>query len=133
MQSLWDYYGIARSLRLYYGPFHILRMTRFYAQFIRPGDLCFDIGAHVGTRVSAWSRIGARVVAVEPQRAMMRFLRWWHGRAPNVELVEAAVGARPGEQVMRVSQRTPTVTTLSDEWASAVSRAPTFAVSRCER
>ena len=35
-----------------------------------PGDLVFDIGAHVGDRVAAFRRLGARVVAVEPQPAL---------------------------------------------------------------
>ena len=131
---LWDYYGVARSLRIYYGrPFHIRRMARFYAGFIRPGDLCFDIGAHVGSRIAAWSRLGARVVAVEPQPMFMRLLRRWYGRAPNVELIEQAVGSSPGEQLMLVSPRTPTLTTLSHGWASRVSEAPSFVGTRWDR
>ena len=131
MDRVWEYYGIARSLRMYYpDPFHTGRMQRFYAQFIRPGDLCFDIGAHVGSRIRAWSRIGARVVAVEPQPACMRLLRRWYGGKPNVRLVESAVGAAPGEGVMLVSRRAPTVSTLSPAWVSTVTRLPSFAVHR---
>ncbi len=37
---------------------------RFYRQFMRPGDLCFDIGAR-RRRVRTWTGLGARVVAVE--------------------------------------------------------------------
>ena len=131
MRLLAECYGIARSLRMYYPDrSHIRRMARFYAQFIRPGDLCFDIGAHVGSRIGAWSRLGARVVAVEPQASLMRLLRHWYGKAPNVVLLEQALGSVPGRQVMHVSHRTPTLTTLSDEWLAKVSRAPTFAGTR---
>ena len=35
-------------------------------------SLAFDIGAHVGDRTAAFRRLGARVVAVEPQPAAMR-------------------------------------------------------------
>ena len=64
MQAAW---GLWRSILIYYGdPVKLRRMGRFYAQFIRPGDLCFDLGAHVGNRVWVWSRLDARVVAVEP-------------------------------------------------------------------
>ena len=44
-------------------------MDALYARFLRAGDLAFDIGAHVGDRVSSFRRLGARVVALEPQPA----------------------------------------------------------------
>jgi hypothetical protein len=44
------------------------RLT-FYRNFIRNGDLCFDIGANIGTRTEAFLELGAKVVAVEPQRS----------------------------------------------------------------
>jgi hypothetical protein len=39
----------------------------FYRQFIRPGDLCFDIGANVGHKTEMFLSLGARVISVEPQ------------------------------------------------------------------
>ena len=38
----------------------------------RPGDLVFDIGAHVGDRVSSFRRLGARVVALSRSAAGRR-------------------------------------------------------------
>jgi FkbM family methyltransferase len=118
-----EYRGIARSLFLYHGnPVRVRRMARFYRQFISPGDLCFDIGAHVGSRIPAWLEIGSRIVAVEPVPTCMRVLRRLYGQAPQVELVEKALGAHVGEQVMLVSDRYPTVSTLSREWATKLQR-----------
>ncbi len=120
--------GIARSIAIYYGnPIKLNRMQRFYAQFIRPGDLCFDIGAHVGNRSWIWSRLGAHVVALEPQPLCMKLLRRWYGRRPDMTLIEAAVGATAGNAILWISERTPTVTTLSPEWISAVQQAASFA------
>ena len=64
--------GVFRSLRMYHGP-DVPRaaMDALYRQFIEPGDLVFDIGAHVGDRVSSFRRLGARVVAVEPQALLI--------------------------------------------------------------
>ena len=60
--------GIFRSVAMYYWkPFNKRRLKRFYAQFIQPGDLCFDLGAHLGNRANAWLALGAKIVAVEPQ------------------------------------------------------------------
>ena len=120
--------GLLRSLLMYYAiPFRSRQLARFYAQFIQAGDLCFDIGAHVGNQLRVWSRLGARVVGVEPQPACMRFLKLCYGRHPSITLVEQAVGAVPGTQALHVSQRTPTVSSLSREWIDTVQRIESFA------
>ena len=117
-----------RSLLIYYGnPWRNKQLVRFYCQFIQPGDLCFDIGAHVGNRIWAWSRIGATVVGVEPQPALMRWLQRFFGRSAHVSLRQEAVGAEIGRAMMFVSSKNPTVTTLSQEWLSAVKQDPSFA------
>jgi FkbM family methyltransferase len=76
--------------------------------------------------VLALRRIGARVVAVEPQPDFARLLRLLYGRDPGVTVLETAVGAQAGWATMHVSARTPTVTTLSAEWAKTVRRARSF-------
>ena len=115
--------GVARSLWMYYGhPSHMRRMARLYRQFMAPGDLAFDIGAHVGSRTLAWSRLGARVVAVEPVPQAVHTLRILFSRSPNVELVAAAVGAHQGVLPMLISEREPTVSTLSAAWAHRMQR-----------
>lgn len=119
--------GVLRSLAIYYAPGRVRRLARFYASFIQPGDLCFDVGAHVGNRVAAWRRLGARVVAVEPQTHLMAWLRRFYGRSPDVTLVREAVGAAPGKAQLRHDPLNPTVSSLSDSWIDAVSRDPSFA------
>jgi FkbM family methyltransferase len=120
--------GLGRSLLIYYGnPLKLRSMQQFYAQFIRPGDLCFDVGAHVGNRILVWSRLGARIVAVEPQPVCLDLLRRWYGNRPQVHLVGEAVGATPGRQTLRISAANPTVTTLSSEWIASVQKSDGFA------
>ena len=69
-----------RSLRIYYGNrARAAAMDRLYREFIRPGDLVFDVGAHVGDRIASFRRLGAKVVAVEPQHAMAGILRLLYG------------------------------------------------------
>jgi FkbM family methyltransferase len=126
--------GLLRSILMYYGvPLRNRALARFYAQFVRPGDLCFDIGAHVGNRLWALSKLGARVVALEPQPQCMRLLRRWYGHHPDIELIEQAVGAAPGTRTLFVSERTPTVTTLSQNWITAVGATLGFAGVRWDR
>jgi FkbM family methyltransferase len=126
--------GLRRSVLLYYNlPFHQRALTRFYAQFIKPGDLCFDVGAHVGNRVRAWSKLGARVVAVEPQPQCMRLLRRWYGGQPNIVLLEQALGATPGTDTLWISRRTPTVSTTSQPWLATVQHTNGFSTVRWDR
>lgn len=120
--------GILRSLLVYYGiPWRQRQLVRFYSQFVGPGSLCFDIGAHVGNRLRAWRALGATVIGVEPMPHFMRLLERWYGVDAAVTLVEAAVGDVPGVATLWVSERTPTVTTLSTQWMDAVRRADSFA------
>ena len=89
--------GIVRSLRIYYGDrSRAAAMDRLYGGFVRRGDLVFDIGAHVGDRVASFRRLGARVVAVEPQPAMVRVLRLLYGRSADVAIEAVAVGRAAG-------------------------------------
>ncbi len=124
MESMWKMCGIGRSLTMYYRPFSVRRMMDFYGQFIAPGDLCFDIGAHVGNRIRAWSLLGAHVIGVEPQPHIMRFLRLVYRRSSNVILLEKALGAASGMETMHVSHLFPTVSTLSDTWTEVITAHP---------
>jgi FkbM family methyltransferase len=109
--------GIARSLVTYYGPFwRRRRMAVFYRQFLHPGDLAFDIGAHVGNRIRVFRRIGARVVAVEPQPDFVAVLRLLYGRDPTVTIEASGVAAKAGQGNLHLSSRTPTVSTFADSW-----------------
>ena len=113
-------FGVVRSLRLYYGhPARARAMDRLYAQFVAPDDLVFDIGAHVGDRIASFRRLGARVVAVEPQPALHRTLRLLYGRDSHVALVAAAIGRAAGSAEMRINPRNPTISTLSDAFIAA--------------
>src|SRR5215470_12529728 len=89
--------GVARSLLIYYGRRgHGAAMNRLYGQFVKPGDLVFDAGAHVGDRVAAFRRLKTRVVAIEPQPALVRTLRLLYGRDRDVAIEPAALGAAAG-------------------------------------
>jgi FkbM family methyltransferase len=112
--------GVLRSLRIYYGhPARARAMDKLYGQFIAPGDLVFDIGAHVGDRVAAFRRLGARVVAVEPQPALHRTLRLLFGRDSGVTLVQAAIGREAGMGELKINLDNPTVSTLSAEFIAS--------------
>ena len=116
--------GIWRSYRIYYGdPGRRAAMDALNRQFVRPGDLVFDIGSHVGDRIGSFRRCGGRVVAAEPQRAAMLLLRLLYGRDGEVTLVQAAVGAAEGVIELKLNPRNPTISTASDDFIAAASNA----------
>jgi FkbM family methyltransferase len=113
--------GLTRSWLIYRAqPFRKRSLIRFYSQFVTAGDLCFDLGAHLGNHTRAFVGLEARVIAVEPQPHFMRVLRHWYGKHPDVRLIEKAVGANPGQAWLDVSRLTPTVSTLSAQWRETV-------------
>jgi FkbM family methyltransferase len=113
--------GLARSLLIYHGlPWRRRALRRLYGQFLGPGDLAFDVGAHVGDRTRCFADLGARVVAIEPQPDLAARLRRQFAGEPKVAVIEGALGARPGCATLFLSRRTPTVTTLSARWIQQV-------------
>jgi FkbM family methyltransferase len=119
-------FGLLRSRVIYHGrPWHRRRLARFYRQLIEPGALCFDIGAHVGSRSAAMLAAGGRVVALEPQPALFRFLTRFV-RSERMTPVQMAAGAKPGRMTLHVSSRHPTVASLSSEWIEEVGRSTGF-------
>src|SRR5262249_52952776 len=120
LQSMRAAIGVLRSLRIYHGhPARRRAMDRLYAQFVAPGDLVFDVGAHVGDRVAAFRRLGARVVAVEPQPALRRTLTLLFDRDRDLALVAAAIGREAGMAKLKINLSNPTISTLSEDFITA--------------
>jgi FkbM family methyltransferase len=116
--------GVARSLRAYYGgSARRAAMDRLYGQFVRSGDLVFDVGAHVGDRIAAFRRLGARVVALEPQPALITTLKLIHGRDRAVALEPVAVGSGTGTLALEINVDNPTVSTASAAFRKAAAGA----------
>ena len=117
--------GVIRSLGIYYGNrSQRAAMDRLYRQFVRPGDLVFDVGAHVGDRVGSFRRLGARVVAVEPQPPLVTTLKLLYGLSSNVIIEPAAIGRESGTVALKLNIDNPTVSTASDAFVRAADGAP---------
>jgi FkbM family methyltransferase len=126
--------GLLRSLAIYHAiPLRQRRLKTLYRQFVRPGDLVFDIGAHAGNHVRAFSALGCRVVALEPQPDFARLLRMLFARRSDVRIVEAGAGRVAGRGRLSISERTPTVTSLAEQWRDLRAGDPDFADVRWNR
>jgi len=108
--------GLVRSLIIYWRPGRQRGLRGLYRPFVGVGDLAFDVGAHLGDRTAAFRRLGARVVALEPQPAVRRCLVLLVGRGRDVSVRAEAVGRAVGTARLALSHRTPTVSSLSEAW-----------------
>jgi FkbM family methyltransferase len=117
--------GVFRSLRIYYGGKHDRSaMDRLYGRFVKAGDLVFDVGSHVGDRIAAFRRLGARVVACEPNPPLVKTIRLIYGRDTQVIIEPLAVGRAAGTIEMKINVDNPTVSTASQDFLKASEGAP---------
>jgi len=107
-------------------------LRTFYAALVGPGDLVFDVGANVGNRTKVFLRLGARVVAIEPQPSCVLLLVEAFGAHPLFTIVREALGAASGEAEMRVSNAA-TISSMSSRWIEAVRSSGRFAAYRWGR
>lgn len=127
MSRMDRFVGLARSFAVYYSiPFRQRRLRALYRQFVKSGDLVFDVGAHLGNRTRAFAALGCQVVAVEPQPHVAAVLRRLTRRLTKVRIVERALASEPGHAKLSVSERTPTVSTIDTEWREARRRESDF-------
>lgn len=105
---------------------HDQEMLAFYSQFVGPGDLCFDVGANFGNRTKILLRLGARVIAVEPQRHCVTALRSSFDKSPHFAIVPKVLGASEGEAELLVGHA-DTISSLSTDWINAVQASGRFA------
>lgn len=104
------------------------KLLRFYSQFVNKGDLCFDIGANIGNRIGVFLKLGAIVVAVEPQNSCMRKLLKKYGNNNKVFLVNKALGSREGKGNLILSN-SHTVSSMSREWIDCIRDSDMFFTS----
>ena len=131
--ALSSWIGLLRSLVVYWRPGRQRRLRRLYRPLVRQGDLVFDVGAHLGDRTAAFAALGARVVALEPQPAVRRWLERIMGRHEGVTVRGEAVGRVVGTAQLAISRRTPTLSSLAEDWRATLPEAnPTFRKVRWE-
>ncbi|MEO1018576.1 MAG: FkbM family methyltransferase [Pseudomonadota bacterium] len=117
-------HGIDRSRAVYRQDLdHLASLETFCRPFVSPGDLVFDIGAHMGDRIVAFRALGARVIALEPQPALAALLQDEFATDARVTVLRDAIDAVPGQAVMKVNSANPTLSTLSQEFVQAAGAA----------
>lgn len=84
-------------------------LTQFLARIIKPGFVCFDVGANFGYYSLLMSELcgyQGRTIAIEPNPSIVKllrlseFLHGWH-----FEIVEAALSDKKGEAILTINDR----------------------------
>ena len=96
----------------------------FYSQFIKKGDVCFDVGANVGDKTELFLQLGATVVAVEPQESCWRVLRR-RFKTRSVHIETCALAERRGTVTLFLD-RSNTLASVSEDWISTVKKSGRF-------
>lgn len=95
----------------------IQRKAAFYSLFIKPGDICFDVGANMGNRIAPLLYLGAQVIAIEPQEKCYNYLKREFG--DKIILVQKGLGEAEGIKLFHLSDDT-TLSSFSSEWITSV-------------
>ena len=94
--------------------------TACYEPFIERGDLVFDIGANRGMKTTAFLKLGARVVAVDPILGIPKWRAYFDAaladRSGQVNVESVAVSDKPGHDEFHINEVFPGFSTFSDKW-----------------
>jgi FkbM family methyltransferase len=98
------------------------KIRDFYENFVRRGDLAFDIGANVGSYSEVFCELGAKVVAVEPNPQCCQNLRRLAHASP-LYVENCAAGDLPGKATLRICEHSG-LSTLTNDWHEASQQSP---------
>lgn len=101
------------------------KMLQFYSEFVKPGSLCFDVGANSGNRAKIFLKLNARVIAVEPQVSCVKDLKEFFKDNSQLYIVPKALGASDGEMTLWLCSSN-VLSTLSLEWMESCKESGRF-------
>lgn len=106
------------------------RAKKFYGEYIKEGDLCFDVGAHLGDRSAVWLGLGATVVAIEPQPRFSDYLANKFEGNVRFHDEKIVVGATNTTAILHISNLFPTLSTLaSKKWRDKINKATPLTIT----
>lgn len=89
----------------------------------RPG-LIYDVGANLGYKTDIFLRLGAHVVAIDPDRAnyeiLFRKFHWLRSRKKPVTIIDKAVSREAGVLTLWIDQPGSAKNTLSPKWVDTL-------------
>jgi FkbM family methyltransferase len=99
-------------------------MRRFYRQFFQAGDIVFDVGANIGDYAEAFSDLGGRVIAIDPNPDCADPLQKL-ARIRDIKVERCAIGDRPGTATINLCQFSH-FATLNNEFLEQTKGSPDY-------
>ncbi|MFW6309458.1 MAG: FkbM family methyltransferase [Prolixibacteraceae bacterium] len=101
----------------------IKKRRAFYLQFLKPGDLYFDVGANYGNRIEPLMGEGITIIAVEPQVPCVKYLR--RKFKNNITVIPCGLAEKKGIRKLYISNASP-LSSFSIEWINATRQSGRF-------
>jgi FkbM family methyltransferase len=121
---LYDLYWSAADPKVIADRYREVQFYRNTLMGFRKGALIFDIGANQGHKTDIFLRLGARVVAVEPDSSNQRILRQnfleCRLKRKPVTIVGKAVSDKSGKAMFLIDEPGSAKNTLSQKWADSL-------------
>ncbi len=92
------------------------RKSHDVVKLLSPGDLFFDIGAHLGDKSQQFIDKNLKAIMVEPLPQCIDQLKVRFKENNNVEIIQKAVGRSNGNVILEVNSKTPTTSTMAKHW-----------------
>ena len=84
--------------------------------FIKPGDIVFDVGCNTGGKTEEFLEKGAQVICVEPQPACVNLLKKKFDHRPDVQIVAKGLAAESGVLTLAICKQANVLSTFSQKW-----------------
>lgn len=91
------------------------KFLSFYSVFLRNNSLVFDVGANYGNRSKVFRKLGAQVIAFEPQEKCYDYLVSYFWGDSKIKIEKCALGEKSYETSMLISNHS-VLSTLSKEF-----------------
>ena len=122
--AAYDFYWRIADRRILDGRDQEIAFYRRLLDGLEPGDVIFDVGANHGAKTDIFLRLGARVIAVEPDEMNGRvleqkFLKFRLARKPLV-IVKKALSDKNAVETMWIDAPGSAKNTLSRKWVDTL-------------
>ena len=107
--------------------------TFFYSQFIKMGDLCFDVGANIGNKTNIFLKLGAKVIAIEPQKLACQKIQEFYGDNKNLSIVNKGLADKPGFLELSIGEDRSVLATMSEKWKKEGSFSKSYMWTKTEK
>ncbi len=88
----------------------------FFSNFIKKGDLCYDIGANYGNKTRTYLLLKSKVISVEPQKKCALYLKQAFYKYKNVRIIRKAIGSKVGKADIFISDNGTEFSRLSKKF-----------------